>query len=156
MRCINRMKKRMLLNAKGYILLEMLLCFFIFTIILSLLIVPLQLMLDRQFSEKELQDMEWEVFILELKKETKKAQYIGVANNKLFLYVDGRMVTYERYESSVRRRVDSTGHEVALQGVNNVKFTSNKNGFSIEVINRFGMEKSTSVKSYLHLGSDVN
>lgn len=135
---------------------EMLLCFFIFTIILSLLIVPLQLMLDRHFSEKELQGMEWEVFVLELKKETKKAQYIGVSNNKLFLYVDGRMVTYERYENSIRRRVDSTGHEVALQGVTNVDFTSCKNGFRIEVINRFGVKKNTSIKSYLRLGSDGN
>lgn len=150
------MKKEVLLNNKGYILMEMLLCFFIFTIILSLLIVPLQRMLDHRFSEKELQDMEWEVFILELKKETKKAEDINVSNNKLLLYVDGRVVTYEKYENSIRRRVDSTGHEVALQGVKNVDFTNNKDGFKIEVMNRFGMKKNTSIRSYLRLGGDGN
>lgn len=148
--------KEVFINNKGYILMEMLLCFFIFSIILSLLFVPLQRILDHHFSEKELQDMEWEVFILELKKETKKAENINVLNNKLLLYVDGRVVTYEKYESSIRRRVDSTGHEVALQGVKNVAFTSNENGFKIEVINRFGMKKNLSIKSYLRFGSDVN
>jgi len=143
------MKNLFLLNNKGYVLLEMLLSFFIFTIILSLLFTPLRLMLDRQFSEKELQDMEWELFILELKKETKMSQGIAVANNKLVLYVDGRVVTYEKYGSNIRRRVDSTGHEVALQGINSVEFTMQKNGFQVKVTDRFAMEKETNIRSYL-------
>jgi len=143
-------------NNKGYVLLEMLLCFLIFTIILSLLIVPLQLMLDSQFAEKELQEMEWEVFILQLKKETKIAQNIDVSNNKLLLYVDRRVVTYEKYESSIRRRVDSTGHEVALQGIKNVNFTIHKNGFRLKVTTRFAREKEASISSYLRLGSDAD
>lgn len=146
---MDRMKNLFLLNNKGYVLLEMLLSFFIFTIILSLLFTPLRLMLDRQFSEKELQDMEWELFILELKKETKMSQGIAVANNKLVLYVDGRVVTYEKYGSNIRRRVDSTGHEVALQGINSVEFTMQKNGFQVKVTDRFAMEKETSIRSYL-------
>lgn len=146
---MDRMKNLFLLNNKGYVLLEMLLSFFIFTIILSLLFTPLRLMLDRQFSEKELQDMEWELFILELKKETKMSQGIAVANNKLVLYVDGRVVTYEKYGSNIRRRVDSTGHEVALQGINSVEFTMQKNGFQVKVTDRFAMEKETNIRSYL-------
>ncbi|MEI2367155.1 competence type IV pilus minor pilin ComGF [Niallia circulans] len=136
-------------NNKGYVLAEMLLSFFIFTIILTLLLTPLRLMLDKQFSEKELQEMEWEVFILELKKETKISQGISVSNNKLVLYVDGRVVTYEKYGSSVRRRVDSTGHEVALQAINKVEFIMQKNGFRVKVVDRFGMAKETSIRSYL-------
>lgn len=136
-------------NNKGYVLAEMLLSFFIFTIILTLLLTPLRLMLDKQFSEKELQEMEWEVFILELKKETKMSQGISVSNNKLVLYVDGRVVTYEKYGSSVRRRVDSTGHEVALQAINKVEFIMQKNGFRVKVVDRFGMAKETSIRSYL-------
>lgn len=62
---MERMNKLILHNNnKGYVLAEMLLSFFIFTIILTLLLTPLRLMLDKQFSEKELQEMEWEVFIL--------------------------------------------------------------------------------------------
>ncbi|WP_400242350.1 competence type IV pilus minor pilin ComGF [Niallia sp. JL1B1071] len=150
------MKHLMVFNTKGYILMEMLLCFFIFSIILSLLIVPLKHMLNRQVSETELQDMEWEVFILELKKEAKIAQNIDVSNNKLLLYVDGRVVTYEKYESSIRRRVDSTGHEVALQGVKNVDFKRDKNGFRVEVINQFAKKKDASIISYLRMEGEVN
>lgn len=150
------MKKGLILNNKGYILLEMLLCFFIFSIILSLLSIPLKHIVNSQISEIELQDMEWEVFILELKKEAKIAQNMDVSNNKLLLYVDSRVVIYEKYESSIRRRVDSTGHEVALQGVKNVEFKRDKNGFRIEVINRFDKKKDASIISYLRMESDVN
>lgn len=146
---MERMIKRILLNNKGYVLAEMLLSFFIFTIILTLLLTPLRLMLDKHFSEKELQEMEWEVFILELKKETKMSQGISVSNNKLVLYVDGRVVTYEKYGSNIRRRVDSTGHEVALQAINKVEFIMQKNGFRVKVVDRFGREKESSIRSYL-------
>lgn len=143
------MKNLVVLNNRGYVLAEMLLSFFIFMIILTLLLTPFRLILDKQFSERALQEMEWDVFILELKKETKLSQGISVSNNKLVLYVDGRVVTYEKYGSSIRRRVDSTGHEVALQGINKVDFIMQKNGFRVKVVDRFGMEKETSVISYL-------
>lgn len=136
---------------KGFMLHEMLLSLTISIVIVFLLSFPLQIILNQELTERELYNMEWETFLLQLKKETRMVDTIKVENNKLLLYVDGSVVSYEKYGTNIRRRVDATGHEIALQHVMDVDFSNLKNGFHIQVVNLYGEEKESDVHSYLNL-----
>lgn len=130
---------------------EMLLSLFITVVISLLLSIPLQIIGNQQMLKVELMDMEWEVFYLQLKKETKLAKKVDVSNNKLLLYVDGNVVTYEKYGNIIRRRVNATGHEIALQQVKEVQFLKSNNGFQLSVIDQKNRKKDSTIYSYLNL-----
>ncbi|KAB7670016.1 competence type IV pilus minor pilin ComGF [Bacillus sp. B1-b2] len=138
-------------NEKGYLFMEMLLSLFITVVISLLLSIPLQIIGNQQMLKVELMDMEWEVFYLQLKKETKLAKKVDVSNNKLLLYVDGNVVTYEKYGNIIRRRVNATGHEIALQQVKEVQFLKSNNGFQLSVIDQKNRKKDSTIYSYLNL-----
>lgn len=129
----------------------MLLSLFITVIISLFLSIPLQIIGNQQLMKEELKSMEWEVFYLQLKKEAKLAQNIDITNNKLLLYVDGNVVTYEQFGTNIRRRVNSTGHEVALQQVKEVQFLKSYNGFQLKVIDQYNRKKNSNIYSYLDL-----
>lgn len=73
------------------------------------------------------QDFEWNLFLIQLRKEIRTSDEWGLSGNKLNLFVNQEMVMYEQYGSSLRRRVDNKGHEVVLQNLKEIRFTNIQN-----------------------------
>lgn len=143
-------------NKKGFVLAELLLSLTIFLTILAFIPITLQLTLNHGWIDRQLQGMEWEVFALQLKKDIHLAQEIEVHNNKLFLPTDNRMIHYEQFGQTIRRRVDGTGHEVSLQGVRSVQFIQIKNGVKLVVEDHFLQIYELKTWSYVQKGEQPN
>lgn len=56
-----------------------------------------------------------------------------VAGSSLVLTEDAGIVVFEKYENSLRRRVNYSGHEILLQNVSEASFTIVKNKVQITV-----------------------
>ena len=110
-------------NEKGLTLLELMLTL---TILLAVIwVVPLLMSAALTESGRDFQQEEASLFFHLFSKEIREAT--NVAHSKGSIEVtkkDGTMVKYEMYGSSIRRRVNNTGHEIVLQEVR---------GFVIEV-----------------------
>ena len=97
-----------------------------------------QIILNNKDSEKSLQAMEWEVFSSQIKKEIRLSTRAELISNRLILTKDSETIQYEKYGSSLRRRVNSTGHEIILQNVSQNSFTIINNTVKIDVTDLWG------------------
>lgn len=131
-------------------MLEMLISFTIFLVIVAFIPLLFRTILDQQSIDKRLQRMEWEVFHSQLKKELRMSDGISI-NSKLTLERDGQSIIYEKYGQNIRRRVDLKGHEVVLQKVERVSYTSIRNGVRIDVKDVFGNDHTATIRSFLNL-----
>ncbi len=76
--------------------------------------------------------MEWNIFVRQLEREFQKTKDFEVPkSNMLLLDKNGEEITYEIYNTMVRRRVNSAGHEVVLQNIKS--FHLKKEGESLIV-----------------------
>lgn len=110
----------------------------------------LQVMLKNIDAHSNLQEMEWEVFSSQVKKEIRMCKKAEVISGRLFLTKDTETVIYEKYTSNMRRRVNSTGHEIMLQNVENISFSVLKNAVVINVTDIWGNENSLVAYSFLN------
>ncbi|WP_256234271.1 competence type IV pilus minor pilin ComGF [Bacillus sp. EB600] len=121
------------LNERAFTLVEMLFAFSIFTIIIFFISPLFEIMLQQNDLQKRQQAMEWDVFCSQIKKEIRmssKAQLVGAS---LVLTEDAGTIDYEQYGNVLRRRVNSTGHEVLLQNVSEVNFSLMPNTVRVTV-----------------------
>ncbi|MCM3566626.1 competence type IV pilus minor pilin ComGF [Neobacillus mesonae] len=130
-------------NEKAFTLIEVLLALTIFMIVISFVTPIFHVILEQKESKIRLQTMEWEVFCNQFKKEIRfstKAEVIGTG--QLLLTKGSDTVSYERYETNIRRRVNFTGHEIVLQHVSTYSFTLLKNAVKVTVTDSWGKEHS--------------
>ncbi|MCQ6278084.1 ComGF family competence protein [Bacillus sp. EB600] len=121
------------MNERAFTLVEMLFAFSIFTIIIFFISPLFEIMLQQNDLQKRQQAMEWDVFCSQIKKEIRmssKAQLVGAS---LVLTEDAGTIDYEQYGNVLRRRVNSTGHEVLLQNVSEVNFSLMPNTVRVTV-----------------------
>ena len=128
------------LNEKGFTLIEALIAFSIFLTIIFFTTPVFQISLNNKDAEKNLQAMEWEVFSSQIKKEIRLSTRAELLSNRLILTKDSETIQYEKYGTSLRRRVNSTGHEVILQNVAQHSFTISNNSVNIKVIDLWGRD----------------
>jgi len=102
--------------------------------------------------ETRLQDMEWEVFSSQIKKEIRMSTNAQVVGQTLILADDKGTVSIEKYGNTIRRRVNSKGHEVILQNVSQLTFTELNNGVKITVKDLNGKTYMLTVYSYIQWG----
>lgn len=140
------------LNNGGFTLVEMLLTFSIFCIIVSFLPQSFQLMINEQPIEKRIQRLEWEVFISQIKKEVRMSTSITVLNQTILLQKDGETIIYEKYGTNLRRRVDYKGHEILLQNVGSFQFEKLRNAFRLNLIDKYGHEYKEEVRVFIRDG----
>lgn len=131
-------------------MLEMLISFSIFLVIVAFIPMLFRTILDQQSIDKRIQRMEWEVFHSQLKKELRMSDGISI-HAKLTLERDGQSIVYEKYGQNIRRRVDLKGHEVVLQKVDQVSYTPIRNGVRIDVRDVFGNDHTATIRSFLNL-----
>lgn len=129
-------------NEKAFILLEVLFAFSIFTIIIFFITPVFQIVLNNKGSQAQLQAMEWQVFCSQIKKEIRLSNRAEVISGRLILTKETETVQYEMYGSNLRRRVNSTGHEVILQNVSQYSFTVLNNSVKVVVTDLWGKEYS--------------
>lgn len=109
----------------------------------------LQIVLDNRDSNGRLQDMEWDVFCSQIKKEIRISSKAEVVSGRLVLTNNNETINYEKYGSNLRRRVNSSGHETLLQNVTSVTFTRINNSVKIIVKDVWGKEYNMVVHSYI-------
>ncbi|MFT8319437.1 MAG: competence type IV pilus minor pilin ComGF [Bacillus sp. (in: firmicutes)] len=134
---------------KGFILLDMLFALSLFLVIVSFIPPTLKIIGNNQIVAIQLKEMEWQLFVSQLKKEVRMSENIYVENNKLFMYIDGENIQYELYTDKIRRRVNAAGHEVTLQDVAAVQFSEIQNGVKVKVKNKYNQQKEVLIWNYL-------
>jgi len=101
-----------------------------------------QIILNNKDTEATLQAMEWDVFSSQVKKEVRLSTRAEVISNRLILTKDTETIQYEMYGSNLRRRVNSTGHEILLQNVSQYSFAILNNAVKIDVTDLWGRKYS--------------
>lgn len=139
--------------SSGFTLMEALLGLAAFCMMAALLPLSIQVVSRVDDVQPRIQEMEWEVFSSQVKKEIRMSEKIEPQTNRLLLTKDSELILYEQYGTKLRRRVNGTGNEVLLQNVNNVQFESIKNGVRINVKDIWSNDYSFSVQSFIQLGS---
>ncbi len=144
-------------NEKAFTLIEALFALSIFMIIIFFISPIFHLLLGQKESQVRLQAMEWEVFCNQLKKEIRLSTQakLGSGGVTLILTKDSETISYERYETYLRRRVNSTGHEIVLQNVSQYSFILLPNAVKITVIDKWGKEHSVIAYSLVEWKKDT-
>ncbi|MDP4105665.1 MAG: competence type IV pilus minor pilin ComGF [Bacillota bacterium] len=137
-------------NEHAFTLVEMLFAFWVFTIIIFFISPLLSGMVQHHATSKRLQEMEWDVFSSQIKKEIRMSTKGQVVNNRLILTEDIGSVTFEKYDNILRRRVNNTGHEVLLQNVAEVNFSLLPNTVRVEVTDLNQIEHIVNVATFLN------
>ena len=119
-------------NERGFTLLEALFFFFIvFRISFSipLVIKGFSLVREEMIPPPYYQ---WTLFNESVRQETWKSRGMTVTNSGFSFILNGEKVTYEKYQDSIRRRVNDKGHEVVLQKLSGLSFNAIDGGVRIE------------------------
>ncbi|WP_275670710.1 competence type IV pilus minor pilin ComGF [Neobacillus notoginsengisoli] len=137
-------------SESGFSMAEMLLSLSAFCIIANLLVPAIFIMGNStNRAERVLQDMEWEVFLSQSKKELRMSSSVEVQSGKLLLKNGKDVIIYEKYGSSLRRRVNLTGHEIIIQNISSVFFFVENQTVIIRIIDLKGKEYEGSIHSFV-------
>ncbi|WP_139378402.1 competence type IV pilus minor pilin ComGF [Mesobacillus jeotgali] len=139
-------------NERGFTMLEMLLSMLVFLMIASLLPLGLGILLEDSVIEKGIRGMEWEVFSSQVKKEIRAAEQMTVQPDKLLLKVEGQFILYEKYASSMRRRVNYQGHEILFQNLSSFTFEQIADGVMINAVDSNQTKYSVRVHQFHQTG----
>lgn len=138
-------------HSNGFTFVEMLCAFSLFIILASFLPLCFPIIYHDGFVNERLQKMEWEVFSSQVKKELRMSEKVSVENNRLILIKDNQTIVYEKYGSSIRRRVNYQGHEVMLQNLKMVSFETLPSGFHISIVDYFDQHETVLIRPILSL-----
>jgi competence protein ComGF len=118
----------------GFTLLEMLITFSLFLMIMSFLPVMIKMTKEQQVAAVSLSKLEWDIFLQQLTFEVREGYDVECNNQQLtFTNYGQQKVTYERYGQMIRRRVAGAGHEVLLQNISSVQFIRVNGGIVVQV-----------------------
>jgi competence protein ComGF len=120
-------------NDNAFTLIETLFAFSLFILLIFFISPIFQQVLNNDEVKGRLQEMEWDVFCSQIKKEIHMSERAEVMGGRLFLTKDNQIISYEKYYDVLRRRVNNSGHEVLLQNVSEVTFTLVNNAVKIFV-----------------------
>lgn len=138
-------------NERGFTFLEMLVSLSVFMLILTFFVGLLALI--KEPKTDGINKLEWEVFIQQAKLEINQSTQVSNLNSTLkFSKNNGETVTYELYGTSIRRRVNGTGHEILLQNVSGVRYEMLINGVAIETIDKHNNVFKSQLFSVFPLG----
>ncbi|MBV7507465.1 ComGF family competence protein [Bacillus sp. sid0103] len=126
----------------AFTLIEVLISFSIFTMIIFFMMPVFQIILTNNDTEATIQAMEWTIFSSQIKKEIRLSTRAEVISNRLILTKDTETIQYEKYGTNLRRRVNSTGHEILLQNVSQHSFAILNNAIKIDVTDLWGRKYS--------------
>lgn len=120
-------------SEKGFTLAESIISLMIAVTILSLIPLVIKGFNHINHSLSTEDSYEWNIFLIQLRREIRNSSSVDITGNKLILQVNGEKVTYESFGLLLRRRVHDTGHEVVLQKVRNAEFTMKANHINLVI-----------------------
>ncbi|KFZ42865.1 competence protein comGF [Anoxybacillus flavithermus] len=124
----------MIQKEKGFTLIEILMSLTVFFIILSLLTKAFHLSLSYTTKRGNFDYFEWVVFIQQAKIELRESKDVHIYGTTIqFNKWTGERVTYEKYGTIIRRRVNDTGHEIMLQFIQHISYEKEQTGIRIHV-----------------------
>lgn len=115
--------KNAFIHEKGFTLIEAMMSLMILSVIMFFLplIVHSFTAVDRMVHISE--DFEWNLFLVELRNEIKKADNIAILQDRLFIYKGELITMYEKHRDTIRKKVNNLGNETVLQNVQSLGFT---------------------------------
>jgi len=153
---LERIKKRMRnvpsLNDRGFTFLEMLLSLLTFLMIASVFPVGMRVIMDNGLIESGIRRMEWEILSSQVKKEIRSADEMTVNPENIMMKIDGKVILYEKYGTSIRRRVDFQGHEILFQNLSSFRFERIEEGFEMTASDLNGVKHFTKFQNYIKVG----
>ncbi|WP_078413749.1 competence type IV pilus minor pilin ComGF [Priestia abyssalis] len=118
----------------GYTLLEMLISFSLFLMMMSFVPIIIKMTKEHQETSVSLSTLEWDLFVQQLTSEIRTGHQVECSHQKLTFVNDSHQtVTYEKYGNMIRRRVNGNGHEVALQNISSAQFIKVHQGVLIQI-----------------------
>ncbi|WP_316569622.1 competence type IV pilus minor pilin ComGF [Neobacillus sp. YIM B06451] len=140
-----------LLNERGFSLAEMLIALGTFCLIAYLLL-PAVLVIasNNSHAGHRLQEMEWDVFLNQAKKEVRISSSAEVVSGRLILKNGNDTIIYEKYGNLLRRRVNFSGHEVLIQKIASASFSRNGQTITIFIKDLNGKEYRGRIQSFVN------
>ncbi|KIP22201.1 Competence protein ComGF [Anoxybacillus ayderensis] len=124
----------MIRTERGFTLIEVLMSLTAFLIILSLLATAFHLSLNYTAKRGNFHYFEWLVFIQQAKMELRESKDVRIYGTTIqFDKWTGERVTYEKYGTIIRRRVNATGHEIMLQSIQHISYEKEQTGIRMRV-----------------------
>ncbi|MER1934706.1 MAG: ComGF family competence protein, partial [Priestia megaterium] len=68
---------------------------------------------------------------------------------------NNQVITYERYEDKIRRRVDESGHEVVLQHIKNIMYEQQKERLLIRLTDGVNKGREETITTFLMLAYET-
>ncbi|RFU61953.1 competence type IV pilus minor pilin ComGF [Bacillus sp. V59.32b] len=147
----------MLRKDNGFTLVEMLVSLVIFMIIASFVLNLFTLIQTNTTEKSSLNQKEWEIFINQLKRDVWQSRTMEASHNKLYLTVGEDMVLIEQYQDKVRRRLNETGHEIALQNIRSFQVISDGNSVTVTVEDKQGKPFRSRLRPFISVsGGSTN
>ena len=126
-------------NNKGFTLAEMLLSLSVLGLIVTFIAGMTPLICYHQYSGEIHDQMEWEMFINQIKKEIRMSEKIEFTPyNRVLLWNGDRNILYEKYGNRIRRRVDGRGHQIILFKIKQFSYGKMEHGITITVLHENG------------------
>ena len=137
-------------NELGFSLAEMLLSLSAFCVI-SIILVPSVFVMEssKVRGELALQNMEWDVFLAQTKKELRMSNSVQVQSGKLVIRNGKDVIIYEKYGANLRRRVNLAGHEIVLQNISSASFLRENQTVRIQATGLKGEKYEGNVHSFV-------
>lgn len=138
------------INEKGFTMVDALYGFTIFLLIMSLIPLTMNHIIQSSETDKIIAKMEWNIFVQQLKKEVRLSEGIEIANGKLIVRKNQQQISYEKYGSNIRRRVNGTGHEIVLQNVGDVTYEEQRKSMVIRMIDTRDETHTTLITPFIN------
>lgn len=134
----------------------MLVSFTLFLIIVSFFPIIIPLAKQTYNPDFSMNEMEWEIFVNQLAMEYREAKEVGIHATTLTLKMENnQIITYERYEDKIRRRVDASGHEVVLQHIKNIMYEQQKERLLIRSTDGVNKVREETITTFLMLAYET-
>lgn len=124
------LKSKSLYEEQGFTLLHFLFAFSIFMLIVSFFPILIKL------AAYEKSDIQYNtaLFFEFLQAEIVEADQLSTSGSTLYLYFrDGRVVSYQKYNTNIRRQVNGVGNEIFIQDVQDIDYMLVENGVIVSV-----------------------
>ncbi|MGG0460652.1 competence type IV pilus minor pilin ComGF [Priestia aryabhattai] len=143
-------------SEKGFTLVEMLVSFTLFLLIVSFFSIIIPLAKQTYNPDFSMNEMEWEIFVNQLAMEYREAKEVRIHATTLTLKMENnQVITYERYEDKIRRRVDESGHEVVLQHIKNIMYEQQKERLLIRSTDGVNKVREETITTFLMLAYET-
>lgn len=143
------------LNNRGFTLGEMLLSFSVFCLLAVFIPVFFQIFLQQEHTSEQIQNMEWELFLSQLKKEAGGCDFAEADNsNRLVLTLNNEKISFQKYGNQLRRQVNFTGNEIVLQDLQSIHFQVAGQKIFIEAVDTH--ENIHKAAVYLFIGRETH